>query len=95
MQRALFESINFGSAPLDYGRGEQFFLLDSIESSKNFRSTTQQDTCLCYTQKLLQFLPYKQLSEPNTCGFGRMSAMNTDITYEYTDLTMNIYSLPS
>ena len=26
---------------------------------------------------------YKQLSEPNTCGFGRMSAMNTDMSYEY------------
>ena len=26
---------------------------------------------------------YKQLSEPNNCGFGRMSAMNTDMSYEY------------
>ena len=26
---------------------------------------------------------HKQLSEPNTCGFGRMSAMNTDMSYEY------------
>ena len=43
-------------------------------------------------QSLFQFLRYKQLSEPNTCGFGRMSAMNTDISYEYTDVAMNIVS---
>ena len=30
-----------------------------------------------------KFSVYKQLSEPNTCGFGRMSAMNTDMSHEY------------
>ena len=29
-----------------------------------------------------QLFLYKQISEPNTYGFGRMSAMNTDISYE-------------
>ena len=29
---------------------------------------------------------YKELSEPNTCRSGRMSAMNTDMSYEYTDM---------
>ena len=43
-------------------------------------------------QSLFQFFLYKQLSEPNTCGFERMSAMNTDISYEYTDVAMNIVS---
>ena len=26
---------------------------------------------------------YKQLLEPNTCGFERMSAVNTDLSCEY------------
>ena len=30
-----------------------------------------------------KFLRYKQLSEPNNCGFRRMSAMNTDMSHEY------------
>ena len=30
---------------------------------------------------------YKQFSEPNTCGFRRISAMNTDLSYEYTNLS--------
>ena len=30
---------------------------------------------------------YEQLSEPNSCGFGRMLAMNTDMSHEYSDLS--------
>ena len=37
------------------------------------------------TAKVNAVLLYKQLSEPNTCGFRRISAMNID-------LTMNIVS---
>ena len=33
------------------------------------------------------FFLYKELREPNTCGFERMSAMNTDLIYEYSDLS--------
>ena len=33
------------------------------------------------------FLVYKELREPNTCGSGRMSAMNTDMSCGYCDLS--------
>ena len=33
------------------------------------------------------FFLYKELHEPNTCGFERMSAMNIDLIYEYSDLS--------
>ena len=37
------------------------------------------------------FLLYKELHEPNACGFERMSAMNTDLIYEYSDLSYEYY----
>ena len=60
-------------------------MIGSTEPSKNF---------VMYEQKkgtgtegtegnFSTFLLYKQLHEPNTCGFGRMSAMNTDMSHEY------------
>ena len=36
---------------------------------------------------LLSVCLYEQLTEPNTCGFSRMSAMNTDMSYECTNLS--------
>ena len=38
------------------------------------------------------FFLYKELHEPNTCGFERMSAMNIDLIYEYSDLSYEYWS---
>ena len=38
-------------------------------------------------QEAATFFLYKELHEPNSYGFERMSAMNTDLIYEYSDLS--------
>ena len=38
------------------------------------------------------FFLYKELHESNSCGFERMSAMNTDVSHEYSDLSYEYWS---
>ena len=61
-------------------------VLGSTEPSKNSHKNLY---CLQQWRSgaLITFLLYKQLSEPNTCGSERMSAMNNKLNYEYTDLS--------
>ena len=42
---------------------------------------------------LLQTVAYKQLHEPNACGFYRKLAMNADMHHEYTELSYEYYNV--
>ena len=50
---------------------------------QKFSETTKLPTMGVLHSKPAPVLLYKQFSEPNNCGFGRMSAMNTDMSHEY------------
>ena len=66
------------------------FVGSITEPSKNFHLEQRVLNLLQQPVSYWQLFLYKELSERNTCGFERMSAMNTKLSHEYSDFIMNM-----